>query len=226
MSYDLAVWYSTQPITTQEAAAIYGRLGTETVNDVEHHPGVNSFVEELTAQYPQIDDWADDDIDDCPWNDAFDQSPGYVVMCISFSRVNEIVPMVQKLAAKHDLVCFNPQWPCVVYPPRLAAMPHLRLSLENWTVIDKPTPEQIAEALSSLTTEGNSFAILERTDSTYLQTGLQTTGEYVVEYQDGSLDKHYEAITEDPRQVVAAFQAYATGSDNWKREFEWQKLEL
>jgi hypothetical protein len=137
-----------------------------------------------------------------------------------------MMPLIEGLAAKHDLVCFNPQWPCVVYPPRIAAMPHLRLSLENSTLIDKPTPDQIADALSTLSSDGNSFAILERTNTSYFQTALQSTGEYIIEYQDGSLDKHYQSTAKDPQRVIAMFQAYGAGDDSWKRECDWRKIDL
>jgi hypothetical protein len=226
MSYDLAVWHASRPITTQEAGDIFRRLGEEELSAVGPHPGVNAFLAALTAQYPQIDDWDDNDIDNCPWSVAFDQSDRYVVMCISFSRVAEMMPLIEGLAAKHDLVCFNPQWPCVVYPPRIAAMPHLRLSLENSTLIDKPTPDQIADALSTLSSDGNSFAILERTNTSYFQTALQSTGEYIIEYQDGSLDKHYQSTAKDAQHLIAMFQAYGAGDDLWKREGDWRKIEL
>ncbi len=153
MSYDLAVWHASRPITTQEASDIYRRLGEEELSAVGPHQGANAFLAELTTQYPQIDDWDESDIDNCPWSGAFDQSDRYLLIYISFSRVAEIMPLIEGLAAKHDLVCFNPQWPCVMYPPRIAAMPHLRLSLENRTLIDNPTPDQIANALSTLQPE-------------------------------------------------------------------------
>lgn len=227
MSYDFAVWHASRPITTREATEIYIRLGGEDIAGIEPHPGVAAFLEELTARYPQIDDWDEDDLDNCPWTVAFDLSNRHVLMCMSFSRVDEIVPIIEGLAAKHDLVWFNPQWPCVGYPPRIAAMPHLRLSLENWTLIDNPTPDEIAEALSSLKPDGNSFAILERTYGTYLQTLIEPTGEYVIEHQEGSLDKHYQSSTVLPLdRITKMFQAYAAGQDAWKREAAWQKIDL
>ncbi|MCA9193049.1 MAG: hypothetical protein KDB03_14845 [Planctomycetales bacterium] len=226
MSYDIGVWHASRPITTQEAVDIFSRLGEANLRDAEPHPGVEAFLKELTLRYPQIDDWAEKDIDACPWSVAFDYSDCHVLMCLSYSRVNEVVPFVKELAAKHDLVCFNPQWPCVEYPPRIGEMPHLRLFLENWTVIDNPTPQQISVALSSLNSDGNSFAILERTNSAYMQTGLQSSGEYVIEYQDGSLDMHYQAIDFDIQHVTSIFQAYGAGNEAWKHQADWKRIEL
>lgn len=226
MSYDLAVWHVSRPITTEEAADIYDRLGEPDLTGVELYPGVSAFMAELTAQYPQIDDWPEEDIDNCPWSVQFEHSDSYVVICMSHSRVSEIVPIVEEFAAKHDLVCFNPQWPCVVYPPRIAAMPHMRLTLQNWTLIDNPTSDQISDAISSLNAGGNAFAILEKTDATYFQTFLEPTGEYIVEYQDGSLDEHYKSSVFDMQQLITMFQSYAAGGDTWKQQCDWSKMEL
>ena len=74
--------------------------------------------------------------------------------------------------------------------------------------------------------DGNSFAILELTDSTYIQSGLKSGGEYVIEYQQGSLQEHFQAFTADADKVIKALQAYAIESDSWQSMFEWQQIEL
>jgi F0F1-type ATP synthase membrane subunit a len=70
-------------------------------------------------------------------------------------------------------------------------MTQIRLTLENDTIINNPTSNQIALAISTLNTTDNTFAILESDNMTYIQTGFQNTGEFVLEFQDGSLDQHY-----------------------------------
>ena len=112
----------------------------------------------------------------------------------------------------------------------------MRLTLEDGTVLTDPTPAQIADALRSLNWQkDNSFAILEKSDdSTYLQTAQMDDPElkeprFVLEYQDGSLARHYEAVAEDGfalEKVIAAFQQYADGSESWRDGFEWKKMDL
>ncbi len=226
MSYDLAVWYASQPITIKEAEDIYDRLLDDDLTALEPHPGVQAFLAELTSHYPQIYDWNDDDIGNCPWSIAFDQSDRYVTMCMVYSRTNELVPFIENLATKHDLVCYNPQSSRVKYPPRVAKMPYSRLTLENDTLIDNPTSNQIAQVISSLNTTDNTFAILESSDMTYIQTAFQNAGEFVLEFQDGSLDKHYQTTVETPLEVMAAFQGFLESREDWKRTINWQKIEI
>jgi hypothetical protein len=59
---------------------------------------------------------------------------------------------------------------------------------------------------------------------------LQQTGqpEYNLEYQDGSLVKHYRAtdklMTLD--QVLSAFLKYMRGDPSWRTDFGWEKMEF
>ena len=226
MSYDFAVWYASRPITCQEAEQIYGRLCDEDLTAVEPNPRIADFLADLTARYPEIDNCDDEDLDECPWSNAFDRSEGHVIICMCFSRTTEVLPFVEELASEHGLVYFDPQTLVVLYPPQIAAIPHFRISLEDGTVIDNPTPDSIATALSSLDKDENSFAILERTELTYIQTGRQPNDEYVIEYQEGSLREHFQTFTTDLHCVIDVFQSYAAGNDSWKQVCEWERVDL
>lgn len=226
MSYDLALWHEDRPITTDEACDYYTRLAEDDSLVINPYAGIDGFVADLTAEFPATEDTPDEDIDSCPWSCEFERSPGHVVICMSSSRIEEVLPLIHELAAKHDLVCFNPQWPGVTYPPRIAAIPHLRLTSENWTLIDNPTKAQISTALESLNADGNSFALLEITDSVYLETCFQAEGGYIVEYQAGSLDQHFQAIIDDLTSLTPLFHDYAGGNDSWKSKCVWERLAL
>jgi hypothetical protein len=64
---------------------------------------------------------------------------------------------------------------------------------------------------------------------TYLQCAEQQEPpyEYVLEYQDGSLDRHYHAvdgpITLD--RVLAAFIKYLRRDSSWRSDFRWEMIE-
>jgi hypothetical protein len=103
-------------------------------------------------------------------------------------------------------------------------MTQIRLILENDTIIDNPTSNQIALALSTLNTTENTFAILESDDMTYIQTAMENTQEFVLEFQDGSLDKHYQTNVETLLEVMAAFQGFLEAREDWKRTIDWQKI--
>lgn len=76
------------------------------------------FLQELAARWPSIDDYPEDDVDDCPWNVDFDRSEASAILGIAWSRVEEVVPFVLDLAHRHDLHVYNPQDDTVT-PPRV-----------------------------------------------------------------------------------------------------------
>ncbi|MFO0863897.1 MAG: hypothetical protein U0744_04435 [Gemmataceae bacterium] len=101
----------------------------------------------------------------------------------------------------------------------------MRLTLESGTTIDDPTEDDLL-----LMIEDEAFVILESRDYTYIQCALtdDDASEYVLEYQDGSLDRHYHAIDEPItlERVTSAFIKYLLGDPTWLTDFKWEKMEL
>ena len=91
----------------------------------------------------------------------------------------------------------------------------------------KPTAEMIRE---SLLTEDFDFAVLSQSkdDLSYIQCRLiQETEKYLLEYQDGTEDLHYQ--TENPvsySRAVSAFIWYLRGDESWLSEFTWERIEV
>jgi hypothetical protein len=52
---------------------------------------------------------SDDVVDESPRSVEIDVSDGAVIMCMVWSRVEEVAPFVRDLAKKHNLVCYDPQ---------------------------------------------------------------------------------------------------------------------
>ena len=47
---------------------------------------------------------------------------------------------------------------------------------------------------------------------------------YCLEYQEGSIDKHYRCLDQlTTNEVVEAFQSYRERDDFWKTKFQWMK---
>ena len=101
----------------------------------------------------------------------------------------------------------------------------MELTLESGRVVPDPTEDDIRSSI-----EGEEFAILGDDPDTYIQCAEQREPpyEYVLEYQDGSLDRHYQAvdgpITLD--RVVAAFRKYLRRDPSWRSNFRWEKMDL
>lgn len=88
----------------------------------------------------------------------------------------------------------------------------------------------VAEALRSLArqSEDEAFAILSRSDETYIQTVRGDDGTFGLEYQEGSIDHHYGCYEEglDEAKVLRAFTLYLHNDPRWHDERIWEKMDL
>lgn len=101
----------------------------------------------------------------------------------------------------------------------------MTLKVEGKRAITNPTEEQITHAFSSLTGEGATFAILDRSSQIYIQAGKSEQG-FVLEYQEGSVKEHYSSDRTDLSidDVISAFRDFAAGINSWKGRLTWSKL--
>jgi hypothetical protein len=102
--------------------------------------------------------------------------------------------------------------------------PRLELTLESGRVVPDPTEDDIRSSIG-----GEEFAILGDEPDTYIQCAEQPEPPYgyILEYQDGSTDRHYQAagpVTLD--QVIAAFHKYLRRDSSWRSDFRWERKDL
>jgi hypothetical protein len=96
---------------------------------------------------------------------------------------------------------------------------------------DAPVPashEAIREIISELPGQARPAAILGGTDDlTYVQ-ALATPAGFLLEYQEGSTEHHFEAVRSDlsADEVVEAFGAYLDGNPAWRGALEFRRTEL
>jgi hypothetical protein len=113
MSFSLAVWQGSRPRDDADALAQFQRLYAayaQGVDQGEPTPAIRTFVEALTAKYP--DGLPDDRVDEGVWSDeplAGNAIGTFFYFGIVGSRVDEVVPFVARVAKEHGLVCFDPQ---------------------------------------------------------------------------------------------------------------------
>src|SRR5512132_1296517 len=89
-----------------------------------------------------------------------------------------------------------------------------------------PDAATIAKVLASLDGDRHVLASLGRSDLSYVQASGSVQTGFVVEYQDGSLDRHYRSRDADlPLDTVThVFQAYAQDDESWRQGIEWQHV--
>jgi hypothetical protein len=90
--------------------------------------------------------------------------------------------------------------------------------------------EMVSDADLRAAVGGEEFAILGPNPDTYIQCAKRTEPpyDYMLEYQDGSLDRHYQAF-DGPiplERVLAAFVKYLHGDASWRDAFVWEKMDL
>lgn len=128
MSFDLGVFYTARTHTDAEAVARCVAYCEQDELDslIEPSPAIAAFLKELTDAFPQIDEWPEESVDDCPWSCSFDRSDGHVIMAMKWSVANELPIKIVALAAKHGLVCVDPQ------SEKIIAAPWMRSPSRPW----------------------------------------------------------------------------------------------
>ena len=112
--------------------------------------------------------------------------------------------------------------------PPAGSGPTVMLKLPTDEQIKDPSDEQILKVISSLVvgSDIDAFAILSRSEMTYVQTsGDQSTG-FDMEYQDGDIQEHYRADRSDfsLEEIVKAFREYRDGVIDWSDYGNWTRI--
>ena len=119
MSFDLAVINVKDDTDEEEAQRIYYELCNGNYEVVSPSESIELFYQEITNLYPEIDDLPEEKIDSCPWSNAFDISDGAVLINITWSRVEEIAPLIITMATRYGLACYDPQASELHVPPTM-----------------------------------------------------------------------------------------------------------
>ena len=95
------------------------------------------------------------------------------------------------------------------------------LELESGNTIKDPKYEDFPSALRELESEKSLYAILESNSGEFIQTAGNKKDGYKIEYQEESIEKHYQLEGRFTlEQVIRIFQQYAKGDNSWKEDFE------
>lgn len=115
VSFDLAVWEGPLPISDAAALALFKRLSAEHVGSPPFAPPtekIRSFLADITKIYPEARDLPYERFDEAVWSDGplINNAGGpFFYFGIVWTRAKEVAPVVARIAAKHGLVCFDPQ---------------------------------------------------------------------------------------------------------------------
>jgi hypothetical protein len=91
---------------------------------------------------------------------------------------------------------------------------------------DAPSEELLFRLLGELG-PGNQFLIVDRVDAPggqhYLQVYREVDGTYVVEYRDGTPERHFETVVTDLRTAFAVLTGWVADAPGWRDGREWRQ---
>lgn len=74
---------------------------------------------------------------------------------------------------------------------------------------------------------GNQFLVIDRVDAPgpgyYMQIYREVDGTYVVEYREGSAERHFETVVSDLPSAVAVLTGWAAADPAWHEGREWRQ---
>lgn len=113
-------------------------------------------------------------------------------------------------------------------PPAAKGLSTMTLSLSSGHTFHNPTDEELRAALSTLDVrrDGEGFAMLARSERTYVQVSGDARIGFDLEYQEGSTRRHFRAKRTDYSldEIVRIFGAYRDGSVRWADVGEFEPL--
>jgi hypothetical protein len=131
------------------------------------------------------------------------------------------------LAADNGLICYEPGYH-IVNPNAPGYRAAFALLSAGLPTMPDPDAYRLAWSMTRLAPH-NPYVILERADGWFVQVGYGEpagvpAGTYALEYQEGSLDKHFRCETTDRVDGVRLLQEFLAGDEGWKRRHQWQPL--
>jgi len=102
-----------------------------------------------------------------------------------------------------------------------------RLDIRGEHEILAPTPQQIKLAIDSISaSDGSPFLILGTDGMTYMQAGLEENSLWTLEFQEGSLQQHFQVSNVSTEKVTDIFLAYAGGDEAWRTSVKWEHIDI
>jgi hypothetical protein len=106
----------------------------------------------------------------------------------------------------------------------------MKFERSDISMINNVSEAEIIDEFNKFGEENDDFVVLSKNDMNYIQAAPgDFEGEgLVLEYQDGSLDRHYSASDTNISKelILSVFLAYLKGEDSWKDKFIWEKTIL
>lgn len=89
---------------------------------------------------------------------------------------------------------------------------------------ERVTEAELLQAFADDARRGE-FIILSQSEQVYIQASGEGEGPYLMEYRDGSAERHYQCRQDlSKADVQAAFVSCFRGDGAWKVDWQWEPL--
>lgn len=106
--------------------------------------------------------------------------------------------------------------------------PILRAAMSSGVTWDDPSEDLMFILLSDVEEGAEQFIVVNRLDSEqeYAQVTLSEDSTFLMEYRDGSADRHFAGQSTDKRVVHAAMTGWAFRLPGWQDLLEWHPVDF
>lgn len=221
MSYDLAFWYESGTVTSEEAERKYESFTEEQTGVASVDSALNLFYERMMSAYPNL---AEENAATSPWSSPVYRTDECVITTISWSRHEEVRDALLKLASERGITCFDPQ-SHTVHTPQGA---QVTLERSDGIHISNPSSEEVRSAIALLS-DRVWYAVLEYKFGWFVQAGYGEdagvpSAEFALEYRDGMDVPICRTITREREQVLQAFLETLQGRYSWRERLSWSQV--
>jgi len=117
MTFDLAVWHSERRPSSLEAQRIYEELcDGHSTHGLKANDQVRAFKREFAKDYPDLDVPGREDVAESLRPEGGEDWDHAVVLNFGWSAAEKMLAVVCRVAAKHGLICYDPQQGVVHFP--------------------------------------------------------------------------------------------------------------
>jgi hypothetical protein len=216
VSYDVAVWEGDVPSDDKAAAQVFEELYERyfTESPRRPHAAIRAYVEALVEMWPENGEIS-------PWSTEplIDNASGPIVyFSMVYSRADEVSEGAAQLAADHGLVCFD-----ATRSVLRGTQQGLTITTQNGRVAMPAL--WFAFVLNELRVPDGFVIVDDGQGHSYAQ-ARNNDGTLVLEYRDGSPEKHFQATDVPLDQIADALSQWAVGQRQFIPRHTWHRLQL
>ncbi|WP_227984914.1 hypothetical protein [Nocardia spumae] len=165
--------------------------------------------------------------EELPEEDAFlsvtaggDGTGAALYVAAHYDAVGHVRDLLFELATPRDYALYDPQLNWLIDPTgRIDATVTHGGAGEFPYLTERLTRQWVAELA-----EPNPYLIVERADHVYIQTYRDEPGSYLLEFRDGSPDRHFGIRLEDPAQVATLIWDWTAEDRSRLDTFDWEPV--